>query len=152
MLWGAVPFALACVGYLLIFGAAWASSKLLPLFHVFTAFALVLILFIVLPLAIPRRTRATASVALFLASYVFGATLWMEGLLFTLLTWGPFAVFLGLFMFGVGVVPIAMLATLLKGMWHPLIDLVLLTTMTFGSRIIALRTAASLEGYGSEGG
>ena len=81
-----------------------------------------------------------------IASYVFGATLWMEGLLLTLAIWGVGAVVIGLFMAGVGVVPIAMLATLLKGMWAPLIELVVLTVMTFASRIGAVSLAGSLEG------
>ena len=55
------------------------------------------------------------------------------------------AVILGLFMAGIGVVPIAMLATLLKGMWGPLVELLLLTILTFGSRIGALSLAQTLE-------
>ena len=81
----------------------------------------------------------------FIYSYIFGAPLWMEGLLFTLLIWGVGAVFIGLFIAGVGVVPIAMLATLFKGMWGPFIELVLLTIMTFATRIGALSLAGSLE-------
>ena len=129
-----------------IFGAAWASAKLLPWFSILTWIAFGLVVFIILPLGIPRATRGFSSVALFIASYVFGATLWMEGLLLTLFIWGLGAVFIGLFLAGVGVVPIAMLATLLKGMWSPLIELVLLTIMTFGSRVGAMSLAESLEG------
>lgn len=129
-----------------IFGAAWASTKLLPWFSVLTWVAFGVVVFILLPLAIPKATRGFSSVALFIASYVFGATLWMEGLLFTLAIWGLGAVFIGLFLAGVGVVPIAMLATLLKGMWGPLVELVLLTIMTFGSRIGAISLAESLDG------
>lgn len=128
-----------------IFGAAWASVTLLPWFSILTWIAFGVVVFILLPLAIPRTTRRFSSVALFIASYVFGATLWMEGLLLTLAIWGLGAVFIGLFIAGVGVVPIAMLATLLKGMWMPLIELVLLTIMTFGSRLGAMSLAESLE-------
>jgi len=128
-----------------IFGAAWASTKLLPWFSILTWVAFALVVFILLPLAIPKATRGFSSVALFIASYVFGVTLWMEGLLFTLAIWGIGAVFIGLFLAGVGVVPIAMLATLVKGMWGPLIELVMLTIMTFGSRIGAMSLAESLE-------
>lgn len=138
-----VSLAIAAV---FIFGAAWASSKLLPWFSVLTWIAFALVVFIVLPLAIPQATRGFSSVALFVASYIFGATLWMEGLLFTLAIWGLSAVFIGLLFVGVGVVPIAILATLLNGMWGSLIELVLLTIMTFGSRIGAMSLAASLEG------
>ena len=128
-----------------IFGAAWASTSLLPWFSVLTWITIPLVVFILLPLAIPRTTRGFSSVALFIASYVFGVTLWMEGLLLTLAVWGPCAVFIGLFLLGIGVVPIAMLATLLNGMWGPLIELVVLTIMTFGSRAGALFLAQSLE-------
>lgn len=109
---------LAIAGVFML-GPAWASTKLLPWFSVLTWIAFALAVFILLLLAIPRATRGFSSVALFIASYVFGATLWMEGLLLTLGLWGLGAVFIGLFLAGVGVVPIAMLATLLKGMWAP---------------------------------
>ncbi len=128
-----------------IFGAAWASTKLLPWFSVLTWIGFGVVVFVLLPLAIPKATRGFSSVGLIVASYVFGATLWMEGLLFTLAIWGVGAVFIGLFLAGVGVVPIAMLATLLKGMWGPLVELVLLTIMTFGSRIGAMSLAESVE-------
>jgi hypothetical protein len=83
--------------------------------------------------------------ALFVASYVFGATLWMEGLLLTLATWRLPAVFIGLFLAGVGIVPIAMLATLFNGMWVYLLELVLSTIMPFGSRIGALSLSKGVE-------
>lgn len=134
------------IGSIFIFGTAWASSKLLPWFSLLTWISLAIVIFIILPLAIPRATRSFSSIALFVASYLFGATLWMEGLLLTLFIWGIGVVFIGLFIAGVGVVPIAMLATLLKGMWGPLIELVLLAIMTFGSRIGAMSLAESLEG------
>jgi hypothetical protein len=68
----------------------------------------------------------------------------MEGLVLTLSTWGLGAVLLGLFLGGIGVVPIAMLATLLKGMWAPLAELVVLTIMTFASRAGAFSLAESV--------
>lgn len=134
------------IAALLIFGAAWASAKLLPLFSILTWVCFGLVVFIFLPLSIPRATRGFSAIVLFVASYVFGATLWMVGLLYTLATWGLVAVIIGLLIAGIGVVPIAMLATLLEGMWVPLLELVLLTIMTFGSRIGALSLAESLEG------
>jgi hypothetical protein len=146
LIMGALLLVGITIGAVFIFGAAWASTKLLPWFSILTWIVFGLVVFIILPLAIPRATRGFSSVALFIASYVFGATLWMEGLLLTLFIWGLRAVFIGLFLAGVGVVPIAMLATLIKGMWGPLIELVLLTIMTFGSRVGAMSLAESLEG------
>lgn len=101
---GAILLVATTIAALLIFGSAWASSKLLPWFSALTLIAFGLVVFIILPLAIPRATRGFSSIALFILSHVFGATLWMEGLLFTLSLWGVGAVFVGIFMAGVGVV------------------------------------------------
>lgn len=144
LIMGAMLLVGATIGAVFILGSAWASSKLLPWLSVLTWIAFGLVVFVFLPLTIPRATRGFSSVALLISSYVFGATLWMEGLLLTLYIWGLGAVFIGLFIAGVGVVPIAMLATLLKGMWWPLIELVLLTIMTFASRIGALSLSEGL--------
>lgn len=133
------------IATLFIYGAAWASTKLLPWFSILTWVAFAIVVFVLLPLAIPRATRGFSSIAMFVASYVFGVTLWMMGLLLTLSIWGVTAVIIGILLGGVGVVPIAMLATLIHGYWLPLVELVLLTVATFGCRIGALSLAQSLE-------
>lgn len=133
------------IATLFFYGAAWASAKLLPLFSLLTWIAFAIVVFILLPLAISRVTRGFSSVAMFIASYVFGVTLWMMGLLLTLSIWGFTAVIIGIVLGGVGVVPIAMLATLFHGYWLPLVELVLLTVATFGCRVGALLLAESLE-------
>jgi len=123
----------------------WASTKLLPWFSKLTWIASGLAVFILLPLAIPKATRSFSSITLFIASYLFGATLWMEALLITLPVWGVGAVFIGLFIAGVGIIPIALLASLLKGMWGTFIELVFLIILTLGSRVGARLLAESLE-------
>lgn len=133
------------IAVVIILGSAWASSTLLPWFSVLTRIAFGLVVFVFLPLAIPRATRPFSIAALFISSYVFGATLWMESLLLTFLLWGAGAVFIGWLTF-VGCAPIGMLATLLNGMWGPLIELVLLTIMTFASRFGAWSLTTTLEG------
>ena len=47
---------------------------------------------------------------------------------------GASAVFVGLFLAGVGVVPVAMLAALFEGSWDLFWDLVVGLVLTFGSR------------------
>lgn len=135
----------AILGFLLIFGATWLSAKLLPWFQRLAVLGLLLTLLVLLPLAVPKTTRGFSSIAIFVASYVFGATLWMEGLLLTLSIWGVGAAILGLLILGVGVVPIAMIATLVRGMWGYLVELSVLVVATFGSRALALRLAESAE-------
>lgn len=130
--------AILAIPALFIVGAEWLSERLLPWFVLASFLAFAFLLLVLLPLAAFRRSRTFASVAILIVSYVFGATVWMEGLLLTMALWGTFAVVVGLFLAGVGVVPIAMLATLFKGMWARLAELVVLTVLTFGTRFLAL--------------
>ena len=102
----------------------------------------VLILF---PLSFVRATQGVASSGLLLASYVIGLELWMWGLILTYSLWGFWAVILGLVILGIGVVPIAILATLLNGMWSQLIELLVTTAVMFGIRTYSLYVAAKSE-------
>jgi len=76
---------------------------------------------------------------------VFGLFLWVLGLIPTYHLWGGLAVFLGLFLFGVGVVPVAMLATLFKGMWLQFGELVFLTALVFGVRAYSMYVAQKAD-------
>jgi hypothetical protein len=128
-----------------VLGGVWVSKHLLPWLLGISLVAFAIVIFVLLPLAIPRATRGFSSTAIFIASYVFGATLWMSGLLLSYFTWGIAAVVVGLGLFGIGVVPIAMLATLFKGMWGPFLSLLLLAVATYGCRIGALSLAESTD-------
>jgi len=93
---------------------------------------------ILLPLALIPPTRPWAGLGFFISSYVFGLTGWFMGLLLTWILWGGLAVFIGLFIMGVGVVPIGMLATLFNGMWVELGLLVLAVILTFRLRVLGM--------------
>jgi hypothetical protein len=134
----AVFFILCGILTVFIFGAAWASSKLLPIFSVLTWIGVALTVAVFLPLMIPKATRGFSAIALLIVSYIFGATLWMEGLLLTLSIWGGLAAIIGIMLAGIGVIPMAMIATLINGMWGPFLELLILTIATFGARIAAL--------------
>lgn len=119
---------------LFIEGGAWLGEKIYPWLVTATGFALGVVTFVFLPLLLFRKTRGFSGAGLRIASAMFGFTLWVWGLLLTYDLWGAIAVLIGLVLLGVGVVPIAMLATLFKGMWLTLGELVLLTVLTFGTR------------------
>ena len=70
-----------------------------------------------------------------------GLTLWFWALVLTYTIWGAVAVFIGLFLLGIGVVPVAMLATLFDGQAATTLQLLLLTVVTFGARSIGVRLA-----------
>jgi len=121
---------------LIIHGGAWLGEKLLPWLNLLSMVMIVICIVLLVPLALIRPTRPLAGLGFFIASYVFGATGWFMGLLLTWSLWGSFAVLIGLLFLGVGVVPMGMLATLLKGMWPELGFLVVAVVLTFGLRIL----------------
>ena len=126
---------MALIGALFIYGGVWVGTKVYPWLVAVNAVTVALVVLIFLPLAIFRRTQGFSGLAILISSYVFGLTLWVWGLLLTFSIWGFIAVFIGLAVMGIGVVPIAMLATLFNGMWSTLAELLVLTAITFGARI-----------------
>ena len=50
-----------------------------------------------------------------------------------------------MFIMGVGVIPIAMLATLFKGMWSTFAQLIILLILTFGARAFGTYLAERAE-------
>ncbi len=143
---GIGSFALSFIGVIvLIFlfiivlkGGTWLSVKLYPWLHDISYIVIALCIFIFLPLCIFKKTRYFASSSLFYSSYFFGITLWMLGFILTYSLWGVIALVIGLFIMGIGVVPIAILATIFKGMWWEFGDLIFLAVLTFGARLFSL--------------
>ena len=127
--------AIALLVILFIHGGAWVAEKIYPWLVGIFSLALSIFTFVLLPLSIFRKTRAFAGNWMIIASWVFGVTLWVWGLILTYHLWGALAVYIGLFLFGVGIVPMAMLATMFKGMWSTFGELVFLIILTFGSRL-----------------
>jgi hypothetical protein len=126
-------------------GGLWLSEILYPWLSLISAIAFFVCVLILLPLALFRKTRRFSGLGLFIASYIFGASLWVWAFLLTYVLWGAAALFIGLFLAGVGVVPIAMLATLFHGEWSVLGQLALLLIFTFGSRMLALHLSEKAE-------
>lgn len=134
----AVGFAaLLTLTVLFFLGAEWVSAHVLPwLMH--GCVIAIAILLVLLPLSAIRRVRGFTSMTVFVISYIFGISAWMDGLLVTLSTWGVVAVIIGLCFMGVGVVPIGMLAALFHGQWEELFDLIILIVLTFGCRYFSI--------------
>jgi len=58
-------------------------------------------------------------------------------LLLTYSIWGAFAVYVGLFVLGIGVIPLSILATAIKGQWSNLGQQMFLLFLTLGSGALA---------------
>ena len=92
-----------------------------------------------------RKTRGFAGATLLYSSFLFGLTAWLAGLFLTYGFWGIIGVIVGLFILGIGVVPIGLLACIFNSAWGPFWTLAILVAITFGARIIGFSLVSSLE-------
>ena len=104
--------------------------------------------FIFSPLALFRRTRAIAGVEYIVASYIFGTVLWIFGAIFTFVYWGWIGFVAGLFLFGVGVVPMGFVGLALRHEWAELGDLGLILLLTLVTRFAGAAYLANAEKHG----
>jgi len=123
---------------LFIVGGVVVAEKILPWLMFLSILVFGVNIIILVPLALIPATRPWAGLGFFISSYVFGLTGWFMGLFLTWMLWGGIAVLIGLFILGIGVVPIGMLATLFNGMWADLGLLFLAVILTFGLRILGM--------------
>lgn len=108
-------------------------------------------LLILLPMALVRSTRRQAGYNLILSSYLFGAITWALGASVSWSVYGWLGLLLGLFFFGVGVVPIAIFAAFFTLHMPSLgVSLFVMSVLTYGVRyggtaLVAYAEAASSE-------
>jgi len=141
----AIAAMLLTVSVIFLAGIAWVSDRIWPYVASLSILTLVVVILILLPMAIPRTTRALSSIGLLFASSVFGITLLMYSLLVAWTIWGLTAVVVGMVFVGIGVVPISMLAALLHGEWRTVIAIIMLITATIGCQSGAFKLAESVE-------
>jgi len=138
-------FLLLLLGILMIRGVVWVGEHMLQWLINFGWIVLAINILILLPLGLFRKTGIVGGIGMCISSYVFGLTLWFLGLLLTYFTWGFLGVFIGLVLAGVGVVPVAMLAMLVNGEFFILVVLVVLTILTFGTRVLGIYLVSRAE-------
>jgi len=114
------------------------AVSFLLILNTINSYLFYLLLFILLPLAIFKKTRPFSGLIMALASYLFGVALWIYSAIITYLLWGWIAVFIGIFLAGVGVLPVAILATIFHGDWSVFGNLIFGTVLTFGSRFLGI--------------
>ena len=147
--WGilgiAIPLILALFTVLFIYGGVQLSAKLYPILKVIFTVVFGIVLFVLIPLSIFRKTRGVSGIGILISSYIFGLTLWVWSFLLTYSLWGWLGLLIGLFVLGIGVMPIAILATLFKGMWSTFGQLISLVILTFGSRLFGIYLTENYE-------
>ncbi len=101
-----------------------------------------LCLFVVIPLSLLlacfRRTRGYAGVSIYCTSFVFGFGFWLSSLIVLGLLASRFVIITGLLFAGVGVIPLAILAALIRGDWSYLWQLLATGVGVFLIRALGL--------------
>ena len=102
----------------------------------FAWLVLAIAIFVLVPMALYRNTRPQAGVGLFMASYLFGLTTWTLGAAVTFAMFGWPGLLIGMFFFGVGVVPIGIFAAFFAvGSTSLGLSLIVMTAIAWGSRV-----------------
>jgi len=115
-----------------------AYGFLLPVAEI----AFLAVVLILLPLAAWRRTRGTAGVGLFLASYLFGITTWLLGAGITFAAFGWFGLILGLFVLGFGLVPFGVAGAYFRiGSTELAVTIAVMAVISLGTRFLGLYLA-----------
>ena len=137
LLAGGIGIGFVTLLMMLLYGATWASEHLLRYVSLAAQWAIVICIVILAPLAVFRRTRIISAFGFFSSSYIFGTCLWMMGLLSAYFYWGLKSIIIGICMFGVGVVPVALLASLFNSDWSAIGMMLTGVVLTYGSRMLA---------------
>ena len=120
-------------------GVVWLSEIALPWLWSAAEIAFGICLLVFLPLCAFRKTRPWAGLGFFVASLVFGIFLFADACIVDVQIWGYGALFFGLILAGVGVVPVALVATIVHGAWPLFWDMVVGVVLTFGTRYLGVR-------------
>lgn len=141
----AVFIGVALFFVLMFHGSLWVGEKMVPWLVRASSVALGVVIFVLIPLAFFRKTRGVSGNGMMIVSNLFGVTLLVLSVLLTYDSWGILGVLVGSLFLGVGVVAIAILTTLFKGMWPILGELVLLTALFLGTWFAGARFTSKTE-------
>lgn len=130
---------------ILVFGV-YISQIINPILDTISTVGTIVCIFILLPLSIFKKTRTISCYGLMIASWIFGANLWVFSFLITYFYWGFWGVFLGLFLLnGTGVAPIALIASVFHSNWSYVGNIIYLCVLTFGSRFLSIYLAGKID-------
>ncbi len=124
--------------FLLLKGGLLISSILYPVLNIISAVAVFVSVFIFLPLSKVKGKEGLSASGLLFTSYALGATLWTLSFLTAYDIWVFLGLFIGLFLFGVGVIPVAVIATLFALEWALFFKLIIIILFTHTIRNYAL--------------
>jgi hypothetical protein len=125
----------------------WIVETTLNIYQIlvpFSSLGFAIAVVVLLPLAAWRRTRSTAGAGLLVASYVFGATTWFLGAAVTFGSFGWIGLIIGLFIIGIGVVPLGIVGAFFNlGVTELGVYLCVMLVITLASRFAGAACVAA---------
>jgi hypothetical protein len=140
----ALIFTLAFFWAVYIAGLLWVSKNVLDYLNIAAVVAFATCILVLLPCALFRFTRKFSAYGFLISSVFFGLSTWVLAFLVTFQHWGVTGLFVGLFLGGVGVVPIGLMASAFNAAWPQVGDLILGVVLTFGARAIVFLLSQSI--------
>jgi CheY-like chemotaxis protein len=136
------------IGFL-IEGGEYISEKVYPYINGIGSIIFTFDILVFLPLSFFKKTRVFSVYAFLISSYVFGVGMWFFSFIVTYALWGWLGILIGLFLMGVGVMPVAVVASLFAGQWAVLFNLLFGFALTYGTRAYSIHLAnkADKEAY-----
>lgn len=126
-------------------GALWASEYLLPLLAKIGWLVLAFNVVVMLPMSAIRKARSITGLVIFLSANLFGLVAWLVGFVLTYFLWGAGGVVFGLFLAGIGVIPLGLLASAFHGVWSGFLVLLVMSAAAIGSGIAGAAIVESGE-------
>jgi len=123
----------------------------MPWITIASELTLTISVLLLLPLSFFRGTRHFACLAIVIAAWVLGVIVWLWSLVLTYSIWGWVGVTIGVFLAGVGVVPVALVATLVKGLWPLFWELSFMVAFIFAMRAYSVYLSAKIDSAASTG-
>lgn len=130
---------------ILLKGGISLADKIFPYLVKISNWVTLFLIFVLIPMAYFKKSRMYAGMGLYFASYFFGFSMWIYSALVAYIFWGFLALVIGLFLAGIGVLPIAILAAIFNGEWSILGSLVYMIALTYGARIIGMKIMQKAE-------
>jgi hypothetical protein len=112
----------------------------------FSSIAFTIALVVLLPLTAWSKTRGPAGSGLLIVSYIVGATTWFLGAAVTFGSFGWIGLIIGLFIFGIGVIPLGIIGAFLTlGISELSVSLCIMPVITLATRFAGAACVATAD-------
>lgn len=115
-------------------GTPWIGENIYPWVNTASGIVLLIAVPISLLLSLSKRTRGIGGAGLFISSYIVGINLWVWSLLVAYSLAGLVWMLVGVLAGGIGIVPIAIIASLFKTEWAVAGQIFILLVIVFALR------------------